>query len=41
MSSEKLERYCDELGALLTNIQNCITYQLPKKLGGEFKESVH
>ena len=35
MSSEKLERDCDELRALLENIQNTITYQLSKKHGGE------
>ena len=40
MSSEKLERCCDELKALLDNIQDSITYQLPKKLGGDLSKSV-
>ncbi|XP_064402878.1 vesicle transport through interaction with t-SNAREs homolog 1B-like [Halichondria panicea] len=40
MSSEKLERCCDELKALLDNIQDSITYQLPKKLGDDHRRSL-
>ena len=35
MSSERLENLEDELKALLDQVQNSITYQLPTKLGGE------
>lgn len=35
MSSERLENLEDELKALLDQVQNSVTYQLPTKVGGE------
>ena len=34
MSSERLESIEDELKALLDQVQNSISYQLPTKVGG-------
>lgn len=35
MSSERLENLEDEVKALLDQVQNSITHQLPTKVGGE------
>ena len=40
MSSEQLEDYEEELKALIEEIQDCLTYNMPRKEGGLSRGSV-
>ena len=37
MTSERLEDYEEELKALLDEMQNAISYNIPTKYGGKFR----
>lgn len=41
MSSERLEEIEDELKALLDQVQNSVTYQLPTKVGDDRRRAVN